>query len=597
MDFTGVYHRTSEQMSYAQNENELVINLKTGYDVKQVFIHHGDPYDAGILGGNEVWHGKREEICFKKRLRHQLWWTTTLTPEYKRCKYYFELHTDGEVWYYLEDGFLTKEQLNMKGRILQYFIVPWMNPADVCRTPAWVNDTIWYQIFPDRFCNGTPELNTGDIRTWQSGPAKNEERYGGNLEGIRKKLPYLKELGITGIYLNPIMEAESNHKYDTKDYTKIDPDFGSNADFGRLVQEAHDQGIKVMADAVFNHCGRRFAPWVDVLEKGEASPYADWFMVQKWPIPDKQADTRDGRFYSFAFADWMPKLNTNNEEVITYFCKICEDWIRDYDIDGIRFDVGNEVSHRFLKRIREHLHRIKPDIYLLGEIWHDAGPWLQGDEYDSVMNYPLMSGIHEYFLDKSLDKSEFEYMINRCYTMYMQQNNNVMFNLLDSHDTERLMNRFHDLDIFYQQLAVLFTMPGSPCIYYGTEIAMEGGFDPDCRRCMPWEELGTEENQNRIEAVRTLIRLRKQEKALRSLYFHFPEEYPQRRCVEYIKIDSQGREIEVLLNCSEEKIKVKEGGEILFARNFSEGVLERNGTLVRRKKSNTWNTEEMENGA
>ena len=125
---------------------------------------------------------------------------------------------------------------------------------------------------------------------------------------------------------------------------------------------------------------------------------------------------------------------------------------------------------------------MKPDLYLLGEIWHDASQWLLGDEYDSVMNYPLMSGIHDFFLDRGMEKEEFEYMVNRCYTMYMQQSNNVMFNLLDSHDTQRLMSRFDDLDLFYQQLAVLFTMPGSACIYYGTEIAMEGGFDPDCRR-------------------------------------------------------------------------------------------------------------------
>ena len=150
MEFTGVYHKTSEQMSYPLNEDELVVNLKTGYDVKRVFIHHGDPFEAGILGGKEKWTGKREEIVYKKRLRHQIWWTTTLVPPYKRCKYYFELHTDREVWYYCEDGFLTQEQMDMEGRMIQCFTVPWMNPADVNRTPDWVNDTVWYQIFPDR---------------------------------------------------------------------------------------------------------------------------------------------------------------------------------------------------------------------------------------------------------------------------------------------------------------------------------------------------------------------------------------------------------------------------------------------------------------
>ena len=422
----------------------------------------------------------------------------------------------------------------------------------------------------------------GDVRPWQTGPVTNQERYGGDLEGIRQKLPYLAELGITGIYLNPIMEAEANHKYDTTDYTKIDPAFGDDAVMERLVAEAHEKGIRVMVDAVFNHCGRKFAPWLDVQEKGQASAYADWFMVQDWSDLSKHENTRDGRFYSFAFADWMPKLNTNNEEVIRYFCDVCEGWIRKYDIDGIRFDVGNEVSHRFLKKIREHLKAVKPDIYLLGEIWHDASQWLMGDEYDSVMNYPLMSGIHDYFLDSSMDKQEFEYMVNRCYTMYMQQNNNVLFNLLDSHDTERLMNRFHDLDIFYQQLAVLFTLPGSPCIYYGTEIAMEGGFDPDCRRCMPWDEIGAGKYTERMSQMKELIRLRRTEAACRSLHFHFPDQYGNRRCVEYIKLDDENRKIQVLLNCSDEEVHTAPGGEVLFARNFSDGVLKPKGTLIRR---------------
>ena len=582
MDFTGVYHRTTEQMSYSLNESELIVNLKTGYDVKRVFLYYGDPFEAGILGGNEKWTGVREEIVYKKRLKHQIWWTTTLVPKYKRCKYYFELHTDDEVWYYFEDGFLTKEQMEMDGRMLQCFTVPWMNPADVNRTPDWVNDTIWYQIFPDRFCNGRVDNDGEDVLPWQTGPVKRTEKYGGDLEGIRQRLPYLEKLGVTGIYLNPIMEAETNHKYDTKDYTKIDPAFGDDETMKRLVMEAHGRGIRVMVDAVFNHCGRKFAPWLDVQEKGRESQYADWFMVQDWTDIRRHENTMDGRFYSFAFADWMPKLNTNNEEVIRYFCGVCEEWIRKYDIDGIRFDVGNEVSHYFLKRMRRHLKKIKPDIYLLGEIWHDAIQWLAGDEYDSVMNYPLMSGIHDFFLDSLADREEFERMVNRCYTMYMQQSNNVLFNLLDSHDTERLMNRFHDLDIFYQQLAVLFTLPGSPCIYYGTEIAMEGGFDPDCRRCMPWDEIDSGKYEDRIRQMQTLIRLRKTEKTFRSLHFHFLNEYGNKRCVHYIKLDECQHKIEVVLNCSEEPVHAGERGEILFSRRFEGGTLLPKGTLIRR---------------
>lgn len=582
MKFASVYHKTSEQMSYPLNENELIINIKTGYDVKKVYLCHGDPFEVGILGGSEKWVGKRKEICYKKRLKHQIWWTTTLKPEFKRCRYYFELHTDTEVWYYFEDGFVTKEQMEMEGKTQQCFIVPWMNPADINRTPDWVNETVWYQIFPDRFANGNQEKKPTGMKPWRDGAVTNEECFGGDLEGIRQKLPYLKDLGVSGIYLNPIFEAQSNHKYDTTDYYKIDPAFGDEATFGKLVDEAHTQGIRIMLDGVFNHCGYYFAKWQDVLEKGPESEYFDWFMINQWPFDQTDRQTRDGKFYSFAFAANMPKLNTNNTEVIRYISDVCAYWVEKYQIDGIRFDVGNEVSHRLLKELRSRLKAIRPDIYLLGEIWHDASQWLAGDEYDSVMNYPLTGSIQDFFMDKSSDNVGFEHMINRCYTMYMQQNNNVLFNLLDSHDTERLIHKVKDIDVFFQQLAVLFTMPGSPCIYYGTEIALDGAHDPDCRRCMPWKDIGKSVYQERIKDVRELIHLRKTEATFRSLHFHFPGETEDPRFVRYIKIDQYGRRTEVLLNCSEKawKLGIEEG--LLYHRKYEDGILEPNGVLIRR---------------
>lgn len=583
MDFNGVYHRTTEQMSYARNRDELVVNIRTGYDVTQVFIHQGDPYDKGIMGGAEKWTGKREEITCKKRLKHQLWWTILLKPAYKRCKYYFELHTADEVWFYFEDGFLTREQMDMEGKIPQYFIVPWMNPADLNETPEWVSSTVWYQIFPDRFCREQTNAAAGDFSPWRNGPVDRWERFGGNLRGIEKRLPYLQDLGITGIYLNPVFEADSNHKYDTKNYWKVDPSFGSNEDLASLVKAAHQRGIRVMLDGVFNHSGPCFAPWLDVLEKGPESRYYDWFMINEWPFDKNRFDTRDGKFYTFAFWSKMPKLNTNNEEVIRYFEDVCRAWVEEFDIDGIRFDVGNEVSHQFLKRLRQSLKSLKPDLYLLGEIWHDASQWLLGDEYDSVMNYPLMESINDFFLDEKLSKEDFEYMINRCYTMYMEQNNRVLFNLLDSHDTERLIHRVKDLDIFYQQLAILFTMPGSPCIYYGTEIALDGAHDPDCRRCMPWEEVERGAWRDRIESMKRLTGLRREEKCLREPEIFFPNRIGSARCVEYVRRDLAGNEIEVLLNCGACSVEPGPGGEVLFARNYENGKLGGKGTLIRRR--------------
>lgn len=581
MDHSAIYHRTSEQMSYSFLDDELVINLKTGHDVKQVYLIYGDPYQAGIAGGAEDWIGMREEVVYKKELKNHTWWTTTIRPEYKRCKYYFELHAADEILYYFEDGCLTKEQMEVPGKMLQYFIVPWMNPADVNRTPDWVNETVWYQIFPDRFRRGKDSKEDENIVPWRKGSVRNEERFGGNLKGIIEKLDYLKDLGINGIYLTPICMAESNHKYDTSDYETIDPSFGNEWDMKSLVDEAHARGIRIMMDGVFNHSGANFLPWIDVVEKGPDSRYFDWFMVNEWPV-DLTKSTRDGQFYSFAFFANMPKLNTNNPEVIDYIEKVCTQWIRRYDIDGIRFDVGNEVSHRLLKRLRRVLKEQKSDFYLLGEIWHDASQWLYGDEYDAVMNYPLTSGINDFFVDRSLTKKDFAYRVNSCYTMYQQQTNNVLFNLLDSHDTDRLMTRTKDPDIFIQELAALFTMPGSVCMFYGTEIGMEGGHDPDCRRCMPWDEVDKGIHDDLTGMVRALIRLRREEATFRSLYFHFPCEISTMRCIEYIKLDKEGRRIKVLLNASDDPVKVPEADDILFSRRFKEGELEANGTLIYR---------------
>ena len=591
MNLGAIYHRTSDQYCYSLDTDSLVINLKTGYDIDRVYIIHGDPYNAGIMGGNEKWDGERSEICFKKNLKDHIWWTTTLFPQYKRCKYYFELHSGDECMYYFEDGFYTQDEMNQDGKTLSYFIMPWMNPCDVFTTPSWVNDTVWYQIFPERFCNGDHSLDPENVLSWEYKETGYKDFYGGDIKGIRDKIPYLKSLGISGIYLNPVFESTSNHKYNTRDYKKVDSHFGTNEDLRALVDEAHAAGIRVMLDAVFNHTGADHPMWKDVLDKGQASRYADWYMVNKYPV-ETGRDTRDGRFYSFAFAEYMPKLNTNNPEVVDYLLDIIKFWIETFDIDGLRFDVGNEVSHSFLRAVRYMTKRIKNDFYLLGEIWHDSINWLLGDEYDAVMNYPLASAISDFWIYKDRDKSTFEYDINRCFTMYYSQVNDVLFNLLDSHDTNRLLNKVGgDRDVFYQQLAILFTMPGSPCIYYGTEVMMDGGFDPDCRRCMPWDEIDSGHKDDELSTMKALINMRKENPACKSRNFHFPNDIPNKRVISYLKLCDFGT-IAVYLNCEDAPVDIKlsKEAQVLFARKWNEGkstvegaargVLDSKGVLI-----------------
>jgi len=581
MNLSAIYHRTNDQFCYALNDDELIINIKTGYDVKRVFIWHGDPYDAGIMGGAERWHGKRLEIPFKKRLKDHIWWTTTVIPEYKRQQYYFELTGDGETYFYFEDGFYTREEIERPGKSFSYFIFPWMNPADIFKTPRWVNDTIWYQIFPERFCNGDESNDPEGVREWKYEPVKEyDSYYGGDIAGMIKRLDYIAGLGITGLYLTPVFEAQSNHKYNTKDYRRVDPHFGTNEELRYFIDLCHKRGIRVMLDGVFNHTGTDIPMWLDVLENGRGSEYFDWYMINELPV-EKEGDTRDKRFYSFAFSRHMPKLNTNNPAVIRYLLDIVRFWIEEFDIDGLRLDVGNEISHLFLKELRRMCRGKKDDFYLLGEIWHDATQWLQGDEYDAVMNYPLATAISNYWVYPEWDKAQFEYGVNKSFTTYMQQCNDVLFNLLDSHDTNRLMDKVKDIDVFFQQLAVLYTMPGSPCIFYGTEIAMEGGHDPDCRRCMPWEDIDNGVYDDRIGEIKKLIGLRKAHPEFRSRDFHFPNDVDNRRMVEYIKINENDR-IKVLLNCDTVSVRVDipDGAELLYERKYKKGALDKGGVMI-----------------
>jgi len=578
MDYASISHRGCSPDAYALNENEIVINLRTGKDITAVTIIHDDPYAKGATGF-AAWDGRAEAMHVERELKYHDIWSITLRPKFKREQYYFSVSDGKETRLLFEDGFYTREEANKPGRLRQYYKFPWLNSSDVQVTPQWVTDTIWYQIMPDRFCRGDMGPKRYPLRKWKD--HKNIhfwDFYGGDLQGITEKLPYLQELGITGIYMTPIFLSNSNHKYNTFSYETIDPDFGTEADLKTLVETAHALGIRVMLDAVFNHSGTELPQWQDVMKRGPESPYWDWFFVNKWPQPLIPGKTEDGRFYSFAFTGMMPKLNTNNPEVARYCIDRCKYWVESWNIDGIRFDVGNEVAHSFLKQLRRELKGLKPDLYLLGEIWHDSLSWLQGDEYDSTMNYPFLMSLHNFWLDHQ-DARELMYAMNRCYSLYTRQVNDVLFNFLDTHDTMRLLTRCGSRDIFYQQLACLMTMPGTPCIYYGTEIALEGGNDPDCRRPMPWHRIENGECDADFREVQTLITLRKNHPKLRSgiLRWKFFEEFPRLVCFSR-NLPGQ-KAITVYLNAGDAPFPAP-AGKILYSRHLETNQLLGGGIAI-----------------
>ena len=577
MELASISHRSAFTDCYALDENTIIVNLKTGHDVTNVTIYHGDPFARGT---------KPEPLLMEPKweLKHHRIWSVKLQPEFKREQYYFRVSNETESYFFFGDGFCTPEEEKNPARMRQYFKYPWLNSCDVCTPPRWVSDTVWYQIMPDRFCRGSQEPKRFPLCKWESSrKITYRDFYGGDLKGITQKLPYLKDLGISGIYMTPIFLSDSNHKYNIFDYSKIDPDFGTEEDLRTLVATAHGMGIRVMLDAVFNHCGNQFPQWLDVVEKGPDSPYWDWFFVHHWPLPREGWDTLDKRFYSFAFTTSMPKLNTNNPEVRKFCIDLCKKWITQWDIDGIRFDVGDEVSHRFLKEMNRELKAVKPDVFLLGELWHDSVQWLQGDEYDATMNYPFLGGLQNFWIGSQPAK-ELMYAMNQCYTLYPEQLSTILFNFLDTHDTVRAVTRCGDQDIFYQQLTMLMTMPGSPCIYYGTEIALEGGPDPDCRRPMPWHKMAAGKFDQEIRSCKDLIRIRRECPEIRSdrVVWH-SEQVP--RLIHYSRPGEKNKTLlSVYLNADKIPVKIMPNGRLLFSRKLKEGILEPGGIAIVRKE-------------
>ncbi|TDL35342.1 alpha-glycosidase [Jeotgalibacillus sp. S-D1] len=540
-----VSHRADRVDAYALNEKELHIRLKTKkQDVQGVDLLIGDPYDWSEGSWNFT------SISMTKSGSDQLfdYWTANVEPEYKRLRYGFSLYNKKESVFYGEKGFHHSPPED----IGEYFCFPYINKADIFRAPEWVKNTVWYQIFPERFANGDQSLDPKGTKPWGSEDPKVDSFFGGDLQGVLDHLDYLQDLGISGIYFTPIFKASSNHKYDTIDYFEIDEQFGDKKKLKELIGECQKRGIRVMLDAVFNHSGYYFPPFQDVLEKGEASRYKDWFHLWDFPVqisPDPNYDT-------FGFTHTMPKFNTENPEVKNYLLETGRYWAREFNIDGWRLDVANEVDQAFWREFRSEVKSINPDLYILGEIWHDSIPWLKGDQFDAVMNYPLSNNIHRLFARRDLTVKEFVENMTRVQHMYPENINQVTFNLIGSHDTPRILTECQEDPVRLKQIfSILLTFYGTPCIYYGDEIGLTGDQDPGCRKCMEWDE--TKQDRMLRDHVQRLIQLRKNEPLLANegnLIF-LPSDLSE-QSIGYTRSDDNNT-ILVLLNVSDKKDHVK----------------------------------------
>src|SRR5271157_855715 len=415
--------------------------------------------------------------------------------------------------------------------------------------PAWVPDAIFYQIFPDRFAKSERVNKQGlNFEPWDTPPSTYGFK-GGDLCGVTDHLDYIKDLGANAIYFTPIFSSASNHRYHTYDYYSVDPLLGGNDALRELLDIAHKKNLRVVLDGVFNHASRGFWQFHQTLENGAASPYVDWFHFDPdrlqgkkhwgaYPSPQEQeAIQREGSYKAIGYQGWwnlpaLPKFNTQTPGVREFIFNVAEYWIK-FGIDGWRLDVPGEIEDdSFWQEFRRRVRAVNPEAYIVGEIWHDARRWLQGDQFDASMNYMVTAACLSFFTGKHLDLNEtlksggyqeyvghinaieFANRIDSILGMYHPDVTRVQLNLLDSHDTSRFLTcASRDLNSLKLALTFIFTYPGAPCIFYGDEIGLYGRHDPECRQPFPWDE--SKWDHNLRDFVKELIALRKAHPALR----------------------------------------------------------------------------------
>lgn len=393
------------------------------------------------------------------------------------------------------------------------------------KTPDWVKDAIFYQIFPDRFATSDRIEKPHNLEAWDSPPTTFGFK-GGDLLGVVERLDYLRDLGITALYFCPIFQSTANHRYHTHDYFQIDPILGGNAAFKILLDEAHRRNMRVVIDGVFNHASRGFYQFNHALENGAASPYQDWFTFHAFPV---RAYENPINYEAWWNLPALPKFNHKNSQVREFIMRVAEHWVYE-GVDGWRLDVPAEIDDdEFWREFRRRVKTVNPDAYIVGEIWQRADRWLHGDQFDAVMNYQFTRACLEFFVDnpdraliqessygaiRSIDADEFLRGLGDLLLWYPPEIAQAQMNLLDSHDTARFVTVARgDTSALKLALLTMFCYVGAPTLYYGDEIALEGATDPDSRRAMIWEP--SAHGRAMSEFVKRLTALRKKYAALR----------------------------------------------------------------------------------
>lgn len=541
MNKYAVFHVLDTPYSYGKDKDTLVVRVRVARnDIKECYVYYKDRYDW-----ENPYNKKSMEIVAETELF--TYYQTEISVFRNRYRYYFEfIDMNNEILQYNERGFINKE---FNYNDMNSFQFPYIAEEDLYREVKWLQEAIVYQIFPDRFCNGDSSINIEGTSQWGKGKIHRRSIYGGDLRGIINKLSYLDELGVNLIYLTPIFKSTTNHKYNTQDYFDIDPQFGTLNEAKELVQKAHSLGMKVVFDAVFNHSGSDFFAFEDLIENQKESKYKEWYFVDKWPVTKSK-----NKYYTFANGcDNMPKLNTNNREVRDYLLKVGEFWIKEVGIDGWRLDVCDEVGHEFWREFRKVVKAAKSDAIIIGEIMHEANSFLKGDQLDGIMNYPFKNAIIDFFGKGIISGREFLDIMAENRVLYMDSITRQMWNLIGSHDTKRIYNECDgNIDRIKLSIAYQFLYIGVPYIYYGDEVGLDGGDDPQNRKCMIWDN--EKQNKDLLGFYKKMINIRKNNYEF--IHGDFEEIYCENNVISFKRVINR-EEVVVIFNNNDKETLVK----------------------------------------
>ena len=496
MEYAAIRHFADKRYCYAMAKGRFLIRLevKKG-DAVKVILHTQNKY-LPIRYMDTRQEQPMEIACSDNYLDY---YEAEVEIDMVCLRYFFEIEDrEGETVYYGNHGFYDQCITSIDR---MYDCPQTLREEERFELPAWAENKVVYQIFPSRFATDkeVPE------EIWYRAPIDNKADLKGSLRGIIRHFDHIRNLGVDILYMTPIFRSDSVHKYNIHDYYQIDPAFGDREDLKELVKLAHEAGMYVILDGVFNHTGIDFFAFRDIREKQEKSAYLDWYYIESFPLVMEWG--KRPSYKTFSYAGYMPKVNLDNPETADYFIHVAAYWIQECDIDGWRLDVGDEIGHRFWKRFRREMKAVKKDVLVVGEIWHYAGDFLEGDEWDSVMNYPFYDSVVDLVAREETLPSAFLGSRNFVKGNLNKSLEGYLWNFIDSHDTARFLHSAGN-DMRKQKLAAAMQLllPGMPMIYYGDEAGMEGGPDPDCRRGMLWEE--SRQNRECLEYYRRLIRIR-----------------------------------------------------------------------------------------